>query len=419
MAKNQCLKRFEKRNIDTVRFAVISDVHIQDTAYTLDMALEAFDEIGGCNALLMLGDIVYQDGFEPEGEKFDIVMNKLKENIGNIPLVYTIGNHEFPILTFRENIAKSISLFEKKTGQTVKYHTVISGYHFITDISVTEPDIEWIEGIIEEAVKEDKNKPVFLMRHDGYRNMLLHTKESEREWSLKLQSILRRYTQVVALIGHVHITAHSPDVVAQDGFTVVQVPCLGEIGYIQGDGFFAEFFIPGSHQAMMIEIEDNTVYIYKLNLEDKEYIGEPFIINIPGLVNGTSEYQYTDKRKTNSNTPYFDGTAAIEVSNIDKNSVRICFPKAYNKPMNEFTQDGFVIAYRVKIFEEDTKDCIFSEIVVSDFYKVNSMEKISDKFYKRIRGLRAFKKYEIEISPISPFRKEGLPIKTSFAIQSK
>ena len=103
------------------------------------------------------------------------LMNEMKYDAA------TIGNHEFPILAFSENIAASTELFEKKTGQSAKYHTKISGYHFITDVSVTSPDIEWIEDKVKEAVSEDKNKPVFVMLHDGFQNLILRSREYKKE----------------------------------------------------------------------------------------------------------------------------------------------------------------------------------------------------------------------------------------------
>lgn len=411
---NMCLKKFRSRNPDTVRFALISDVHIQDTAFTLDMALDAFNQIGNCDALLMLGDIIYQDGFEPESEKYDIVLNMLREKFKNVPFVYTIGNHEFPILAFSENIAASTELFEKKTGQSAKYHTKISGYHFITDVSVTSPDIEWIEDKVKEAVSEDKNKPVFVMLHDGFQNLILRSREYKKEWSYKLQEILRNYPQVIAIVGHVHITAQSPDVIAQDGFTVLQAPCLGEIGYIQGDGLCKEYFVPGTHQAMMIEIENNIVYVYKLDVENYEYIGEPFIIDIQKLIRGKS--YYSENEKNNSSVPYFDNRAELKLRRIGENCIEIAFPKAYNEPANEFTQDGFVIAYKVEIFEKEASDCIFSDIVISDFYKVNNQEDISEMFFKKVEKLKNDTDYEAVVTPISPFRKHGKSLKKYFKI---
>ena len=261
MSKNICLKSFEKRNPDTVRFGVISDVHVQDTMFTLDAALDAFGEIGNVDGLLMIGDVVFQDSFEPEPEKYDMVMKLLDEKAHNIPYAFAIGNHDaLPIVAFEDCLKESLELFERKI-HPVKYHTTINGYHCITEISIHEPDIEWIENAVREAVAEDADKPVFLMLHDGFRNLILHEGGSP-EWSLRLQKILNNYPQIIAFVGHIHITSQSPDIVSQDGFTVVQVPCLGEIGYTAGDGLFDDYSIPGSPQAMMIEIENNVVYIY-------------------------------------------------------------------------------------------------------------------------------------------------------------
>ena len=414
MKKNVCLKRWERRDSSVTRFAVISDVHIQDTTFTLDMALDAFQEIGKMDGLLMIGDIVYQDGHEVEAEKYDIVLNKLRAEMPGVPFVYTMGNHEFPILAFRENIKKAQAVFEEKTGQPVRYHRVIAGYHFITDISLpvlVEPDIDWIEQMIIAAKEEDETKPIFLMLHDAFTKLYYVQREYRSDWMQRLREVLQKYPQVLVLSGHIHIALQCPNVIFQEGFTAVQASCLGEIGYIGGDELFEEFTIPGNPQAMLLEIENNIVCIYKMDLETKEYIGEPFVIDIPGLVQGTCTYQYTDKRKTDSNVPYFEKGAVIDVRRLWQDSVEIRFPRAYNESMNGFTQDGFVIAYRVEVFEELTKECIFSENVISDFYKVGSLEDISAYFEKVIIGLHEDYKYEVTVTPISPFRKEGQPIR--------
>lgn len=414
MKKNMCLKRWDRRNSSVVRFAVISDVHIQDTTFTLDMAMDAFHEIGKMDGLLMVGDIVYQDGYEVEAEKYDIVLNRVRAEMPGVPFVYTVGNHEFPILAFQEKFHLAKEVFEEKTGQPIRYHTMIAGYHFITDISLpvdAGPDIGWIEQMIKEAKEENAHKPIFLMLHDAFTKLYYMQKEYRSDWMQSLRTVLQKYPQVIVLSGHSHIALQCPNVIFQEGFTAVQVPCLGEIGYIGGDELFEEFSIPGNPQAMLLEIEDNVVYIYKLDLEAKEYIGEPFVIDIPGLVQGTCAYQYTDKRKTDSNVPYFKKGSLIDVRKLRQDSVEIRFPKAYNDSMNEFIQDGFVIAYRVEVFEEMTKECIFSENVIPDFYKVGRLEDVSEYLEKVITGLCKEYKYEVKVTPISPFRKEGEPIR--------
>ena len=401
MITNDCLKIFKSRKPDTVRFALISDVHVQDTAFTLDMALDSFEEIGNFNGLLMLGDIVYQDGFEPEGEKYDIVFNRIREKYMDIPYVYTIGNHEFPILAF-----------EEKTGQSVKYHTEIDGYHFITDISVVSPDIEWIKQEVKSAVADDETKPVFLLLHDGFQNLMIRSREYKKNWSFELQEFLRNYPQVIAIVGHVHIAAQSPDIIAQDGFTVVQAPCLGEIGYIQGDGLCKEFFVPGVPQAMMLEIENGAVYVYSLDVENHEYIGKPFVIDIPVLKKGWSYYGEAEKK--NSDVPYFEDGAELNIKRITGDCIEVSFPKAFNKAANEFTHDGFVIAYKIEVFKKDMFECVFSDILISDFYKVNNLDDISKVFFKKIKGLKKDVTYDVRVVPISPFRKYGIPLKKEF-----
>ena len=53
MENRKALKEWEQRDAATIRFGLISDVHVQDTTFTLDLALEAFQEIGGLNGLLL------------------------------------------------------------------------------------------------------------------------------------------------------------------------------------------------------------------------------------------------------------------------------------------------------------------------------------------------------------------------------
>lgn len=414
---DKMLKCWEKRDADTVRFGVISDVHVQDTTFRLDMALEAFEEIGGLNGLLLIGDIMFQDGCDVEKEKYNIVKRSLDEKAKGIPYAYAIGNHEFPILSKLEICEAEVAeMFARTFDQPVKCHKVIDGYHFIIEKTVTRPDIDWIIEEIEKVVNEDKEKgalkPVFLLMHDGLRNMNLY-RGGVQKWSAELQEKLRNYPQVIALTGHIHVTAHDPNVIAQDGFTEVQVPCLGEIGYLAGDGLFEEYFVPGDPEAMMIEIKENIVYVYRLNLDKNEYIGKPFVIDISKLVRNNVQHYNYKKRREVSNIPYFKEDVDIDINKMSDGCVEIGFPKAYNDPIDEFSQDGFVISYRVDVYEEGTDTCVYSKHVVTDYYKVCNTDDMSERLFKKIPCLEAGKKYIVSVTPISPFRKEGSAIRRS------
>lgn len=408
--------KFEKRNPETVRFGLISDCHVPNNVYKqyFALALDSFGEIGGLDGLLMTGDIIYQDGAEIIEERYDPVNELLAEKMNGVPIVYTIGNHETPLTnSTSEKIAYAREVFERKAGQKVRYSTKIAGFHFITDITVEAPDVEWIEKCIEQAAAEDSDKPIFLMLHDCFTKLLTHSYPNVREWELRLAEILKKYPQTVVLVGHLHMAAQNPDIAVQDGFTVVQVPGLGETGFILGDGLFGDFEIRIKPQAMLMEIENNVVYIYKLNLESKTYIGEPIVIDIAEVKNGREPYSIANKSA--SNIPYFDKNAEISVE-ISGDTAEISFPKAYNKRVNESVDDGFVIAYRAEVFGS-RGNSVFSQNVISDYFRADSTGGIAERYCFKVQGLAVPGEYTVSVVPISPFRKEGAPLTARFSVK--
>lgn len=102
--------------------------------------------------------------------------------------------------------------------------------------------------------------------------------------------------------------------------------------------------------------------------------------------------------------PYFEDGAQLTVRQVSKNCVELCIPRGCNAQMNAYSQDGFVIAYQATVKETDTDRCVFSEKVISDYYKVSRPEEISKYFYKRVKGLEVGKTYLASVTPISPRR---------------
>ena len=83
-----------------------------------------------------------------------------------------------------------------------------------------------------------RTKPIFLMLHDAFTKLYYVQKEYRSDWMQRLREVLQKYPQVIVLSGHIHLALQCPNVIFQEGFTAVQVPCLGEIGYIGGDELF-------------------------------------------------------------------------------------------------------------------------------------------------------------------------------------
>lgn len=403
--------RIEKKP-GTLRFVVISDVHIWNNIYknALIDAVDQFAEIGELDGLLLDGDIVMMEDANCHPEIYDYVKEIIDSKLAGIPTVYAIGNHEFPMCDKTpESVELCKKTFVEKTGQPIKYDTVIGGYHFIADISVEAPDLAHIESVLEKSNAEDENKPVFLMLHDFYVSKLSHSHPAALQWQRELEAILQKYPQTIVLVGHLHMTNQYPHIAVQNGFTVVQVPALGETGFIFGDGLFNSYITRIPPQAMLLEIADGVVCIRKLSFADGKCIGDPIVIDAKQVRQGVENYSL--KARKMSNIPYFADNAEITATSVSASEVEISFPRAENKRVNEYIDDGFVIAYNVEAFDGD--NCVFSENVISNFYSVLDFSDISERFSGKITGLAPSHTYTVSVTPISPFRKTGTPIKTT------
>lgn len=391
------------------RFAVLSDCHVPLPIHKkyLTLALDAFNEIGGIDGLLMTGDIIYQDGATLVRERYDPVMELLHEKMPNTPFVYTLGNHETPLISEAlltpELLKEACDLFEEKVKQPVRYHTVIAGYHFITDITVKSPDLVWIEEQLRTALSDDPQKPIFLMLHDCFETLLTHTIRYSHAWREELHRMLKRYPQIVVLAGHLHMVAQSPDMVVQDGFSVVQVPGLGETGLILGDGLFGNFEKPIWPQALLMEVEGTTVTFRKLNLKDATEIGRPIVIDVRGVASGIEPYAFSNKAA--SHAPYFPEGAQITAQRVAEGT-EVSFPTAANQAVNAYSQDDFVIAYRVEGFDAKGT-CVVSELAVSEFYRADKPNEMKEQFRVLLKHSDEIRLASVGVTPISPFRRDG------------
>ena len=59
----------------------------------------------------------------------------------------------------------------------------------------------------------------------------------------------------------------------------------------------------------MVEVENNVVYVHKMDLVSGQFIGQPWVIDVPGLVSGAAPRLYTNARFANTATPEFPENA--------------------------------------------------------------------------------------------------------------
>lgn len=219
--------------VPVLRFIASSDTHIQDDNDTnalriekmLNMAYDIADEdekYNGLDALLIAGDLT-NDGTKSEFDKFwNAVSSSMRAGTQFLGVV--AKNHD----GYEMSRTEMRSYYETLTGNTADFHTVINGYHFI-GVSVSEKkssryDKEqqaWLKEQLDEAVKDDANKPIFVIHHEHVKNTV-YGSSSFDGWGVKhFSDILKEYPQVVDFSGHSHYPLNDPRSIWQGGFTAV------------------------------------------------------------------------------------------------------------------------------------------------------------------------------------------------------
>lgn len=215
-----------------IEFQAISDIHISPAgsssqavreahykAMLQDIATNSPDSIG----IFVAGDNVDSGPLTECWEK----LWELYEEVDGLPHMYLgIGNHEFSGYTSYEpaleQFLKYLRLPEgmEKPTDVPYYDTWINDFHFIVlGNAVYEPGVratigddqyDWLEEKLGEATDD---RPIFLFMHQGMKNTVSGTAESEKWWGInddeRLRELLKEYPSVFFFTGHTHSEMNS------------------------------------------------------------------------------------------------------------------------------------------------------------------------------------------------------------------
>ena len=418
------------------RFALMSDVHlIQDTT-KLDVAFEAYENIGGIDGMISNGDLVYMnvhDEIYPERYEGYNELLSWYEDLSAVPNAYTMGNHEFPVDTTDNTISQEairtfiegIGLNADRNG-VVNLHTEedgelfadavyeMAGYTVVAASPIEysnqmSPKTEaWAKAQIEAAHAKNPNKPVFYLQHMSIKDTVLLYQDRNVVNTEEFIDWIKAQPYVIAFSGHSHNCGWDPRMIWQSeaGFTAVQTPLLAG-GYMSTADVDAEYEkspIEKVSYADLIEIDENEVVrIYRMDLYNGEYIGDPYVID-------RNDLRYTDARYENVNKPSFPDGAKVTVDSVGGHSVKITFP---NNATNEETvkgrtHDGYVAMYRIDAINEATGSVAKSKLLDGEYWNKTPMATRTVLLEQLSRAT----KYRIEVTPISVLKGEGEPIST-------
>lgn len=426
-----------------VRFAAIGDIHLQWGELS-----EAYDFWSEQNvqAALFVGDLTNS---ATEGEYAG-----LKETIDakadlNVPAIAALGNHDVSGIS-------SYDLFTQATGgQKPNADYTVNGYRVITvspGAGTIDPDTgkpsqasagnyayaqDWLQQRLTDATAEDPTKPVMVLVH----HPLQCTHYVSNEWygtglasgcGDDFESVFDDFPQAVVWGGHIHTPQNIPTSIWQGqegrggtkgdkGFTTVNAPPLAyyefESGVINSSptsrGNDTTPDDAGENrQTAIVEISGSMVTIKNYDLLADEWIDQTWSWDIADSVDVTKSY---DERFPFNNTfragesdgPIWADGAGVTVEEISATKAMVSFPQATPAP-NEV--GDIVHKYRYTTIDVATGEEVNTFLQWSGFYNLPMPEDRRHEVWNLIPETE----YEIRITPINAWGKEGAPLTARF-----
>ncbi len=359
------------------------------------------------DVLLMAGDLA-DHGDDPS--PLEYYQNMLKQCFGEkVPVqVNCAGNHDFwnhPGIGSRSQ--KTIyETFCKVAGDEVAdpIRKTIGGYDFIAfstdkDRDYSEEDCEkLLRPVIEDAVRRDPEKPVFVVTHYQPSDTVTGSLHSGRTG---LKKVMNDYPQVVSFSGHTHCPLEDERCIWQGEFTAVNTASLSYACIEDKCENLTGPILPFAREAvqfMYMEIYDDRLEIHRYNAEDgHEIIGEDGLWNIPLPYDPASPVYSFEQRKAKRKAPEFrDGTMLY---------MRIDFGFTYL--LFEGAKAHF---YRLVITCDDGTPPMEFKYIAPDFYRLERNKDPRQIFKIPRNTIQAGKWYRFDVYPVDTFGAEGKPV---------
>ena len=360
-----------------LRFMVCSDTHVHgaDDTLRLNRIAKALDFCYGeaekdsshstLDAMMVAGDVT-NDGYDEQFNAFaGVIQSSLKEETDLLAIV--AKNHDgYQGKSCRGKISAI-------TGDDADFHVVIGGYHFIgistSKLEGLRFDLSqkiWLKKQLDEAVKDDPTKPIFVMHHEHIRGTVYGSSSFEGWGTNNFNAILKQYPQVVDFSGHSHYPINDPRSIWQGAFTAIGTGSISYMEVTVDSDRTQHPEYPGrpecnydvSAQAWLVEVDAaNRIRFRGFDVNDGVYLCEYLVED----VTDPAAFVYTpDNQKDKSSAPEFGATAALSVAKKDDKYVVTC-PKA------ESTDGRPIEVYRITV-KTDKGVTTHSEYIVNNYW---------------------------------------------------
>ncbi len=356
------------------------------------------------DVLLMAGDLAdHGDDATP----LEYYQEMLKRHFGEkMPVqVNCAGNHDFwshKGVSYRtpEEIYET---FCRIAGDEVAdpIRKTVGGYDFIAfstnnDASYTEEDCEkLLRPAIEDAVRRDPAKPIFIVTHFHPEHTVTGSISSGRAG---LRKVMNDYPQVVSFSGHTHCPLEDERCIWQGEFTAINTSGLS-YGCIEDKcENLTGPILPFAREAvqfMYMEIHDDRLEIQRFNAEDGHRIGQ---WDVPMPYDPAKPVYTFEQRRQSRTAPEFPENTILYFR-IDYGFTYLVFDSA---------KAHF---YRLVITEDGGAAAPMEyQYIAPDFYRLVRNKDPRLIFKLPPHTIEAGKWYTFEMYPVDTFGAAGKPI---------
>jgi hypothetical protein len=445
--------QFDTSNV-VLKFAAISDTHIQDSNGTPSKKLAAaLGQLNNrakdsLNAVFITGDLT-DYGMPAQVVELKRVFDSSPVNLSKTRFILAIGNHEYYNSQINGAVWNGGYLFKNVFGDEAyygatdseitagDYHTVVNGYDFIAvnctqyygGVKYSDSDIAWLKAQLVKAAANHPGKPIFVGSHPNITGTNIGSNEGAYWNGSDLYNVFKDYPQVIFFCGHLHFPEQDERSIWQGDFTTVGIGSVYYCSNHSVDDETGKTFIDiaygfetsdayNTSQGYYVEVDRNSnVKITRLDFAHNEEIKKPWVIPAP--------------KDDKSNLLYF--TPAQEAENFGKTAPvfpadakikEILKSERVNKYQFQFTQakdSDLVFSYQVAFVDNATDTVISTVSTLSDFYLYAKPSEMALSLTKSIYSPDSImspfkitdKNYYIKITAINCFGKKSEPLISS------
>ena len=385
-----------------LRIGIMTDTHVTKRKVSCNLLKEALTLFKQKNVdmVVNLGDVsnIYE---EPAYKNY---RDTVKAVYGDIlpNEVFVFANHD-RMAREKESVWEVFKDVKKQLEVKNDFYDEIKlkGYTFLV-IPQFVDRAKYI-AMLDKAVKENPGKPIFVLDHVP----AFDTVFNSQTWGdTRRRPILNKYPQVVQLSGHVHGTLTNELNIWQGEFTAVNAGSLAPWG---GEFVGNEPVGMKSDMVLILEIYPDKLHFRRFFSTTKEEYGadKPWIVPMP-FDPKTAPYTIA-RRKAESPAPDFAADAKVNVV-CGMREVKLTFPGV---------NDAF--RYKVELFKQ--VDGAWKRYArkdyVSEFMKPVAKRSATVTQKLDIGYFEAGKEYQVKITPVNFFDKEGKSITGSFTVKKR